>query len=319
MRRSLTLFCTLLVALGGCRPAGKHLRIGGGPTGGTFYRFAEGMVPVIAPAMPQVRFTVERSGGSLANLERVEQGEYDLALVYAGDAYLGSRGRLQKNLSPTSRVLAVARLYGATAQLAVLAGSPVHTPSDLKKKRVDIGNPGSGAALSAERYFRSLGLWEEIVPVYLGYAMAANDLTKGAVEAVWELVGVPSASLTELSSNRKIRLLDLQKPAEESSFWQDYPFYTPAVIPAGTYPGQEKEVSAFQDATLLVAGPQVSAKTVHDMLERLFSDQGLARMRQVHPVAADMSAEKALAGVAIPLHPGARKFWEERGMLPPAE
>jgi TRAP transporter TAXI family solute receptor len=301
-------------ALAGCRQETRHIRFGGGPTGGTFYRFAQGMAEIIAEGESGVSITVSHSGGSQANLTGVEKGEYDMALVYAGDAYLGAEGRLPGQKS-TGQVRALARLYGASAQLIVAASSPVRSPFDLKGKRVAIGSPGSGAALSAERFFRAIGLWESIIPVHFGYTMAMQDLSRGAVQAVWEMVGVPSASLRRESRRMHVRLLDLEEAARNGGLFEQYPFYRPAVIAAGTYPRQHRDVRTFQDAALWVARPDVDENLVYRGLTRLFGKRGRAKMRRVHPAGADLDPAKGLDGVKIPLHPEAERFWMERGLL----
>ncbi len=309
----------VLVTAGACRPRTQILTLGGGPGGGTFQRYAEGKAGVVEGAVSGTRVVVKRSGGSFANLADVDRGEIDLGLVYAGDAFIGRMGQLQRHSEPTRNVQALASLYGATGQLVVLAGSPVRSVSDLRRKRVAVGNPGSGAALSAERFFRAVGLWGEIIPVYLGYSMAQGDLTKGAVEAVWELVGVPSESLAETARRAPVRLLDLQTPALAAGFFDIYPFYSPTIIPRGTYRGLTEDVASFQDATLWVAYRGVDEEWVYQALMRLYSPEGLAAMREVHPAARDLKLEKGLSGVRIPLHPGAERFWRDKGITLPAD
>lgn len=322
MNKKALMVALLALSLGfwvGCQKRVDRLRFGGGPTGGTFQLFAEGMAEVIEQGLPDVHIAVERSGRSLANLRAVDRGAVDVALVYAGDAYLGRKGELGREEPPIENVRALTRLYGASAQLVVLKDSPIRSPFDLKGKRVDIGNSGSGAALSAERFFRALGIWGSIIPVHVGYTMAMDDLSKGAVSAVWELVGIPSASLRDMSRQTPVRLLDLLEAARAKGLFTVYPFYAEATIPRGTYEGQGRDVRTFQDAALLVASPEVSEEWVYRALGRLFSDEGLARMRKVHPSARDLDPAKGLLGVEIPLHPAAERFWRERGVLPASE
>jgi TRAP transporter TAXI family solute receptor len=308
----------LLVLLAGCRQR-PLAHFGGGPTGTTLHHFAEGMVGLINGEKLAYRLVLNRSGGSLANLTEVNEGTLDLALVYAGDADLGSQGLLDQKLPPTTHVRALARLYGAPAQLVVLNRSPIQSPRDLKKRRVAIGNPGSGAALAAERYFRTLGLWPEIIPVYLGTVMALEDLDKGAVEAVWEQSGVPSEPLLAYARRGSLRLIDLQAGALASGLFERYPFYTATYIPAGTYPGQASDVASFQDTALWVAHERVSAEFIHQALTLVFSPQGQQLLQQTVPVAKELSPALGLYGVHIPLHAGAQRFWQEQGQaLPPA-
>jgi len=315
--RSGILLLLLLLVTAGCRPQEQKLKIGGGPRGGTFENIASGLAELLGDTLPGVRVSVAVSGGSFANLIDVEQGKLDMGLVFAGDAYLASQGRLKDDLAPTTQVLALARLYGATAHLATSAASSIRTLQDLQGRRVAIGGAGSGSALTARRFFQGLGLWESIIPIHEGYALGMEDLRWGHVDAVWLQVGYPSEYLLELSKRIPLRFISLFDAAG-NDFFTAYPFYSYTLIPAGTYQGQDQEVLTFQDAALLVANPQLSEDTAYRTLEALFSERGMAWMRSNHPASWDLSTTKGMMGVEIPLHPGARRFWSEQGVaLPP--
>lgn len=212
-----------------------------------------------------------------------------------------------------ANVQILTRLYDAVAQLAVLGSSRITLPTQLRGSRVAIGNPGSGAALAAERYFRALGIWEQIVPVYLGYDMAIAELLRGNLVAVWELVGVPSASFAAAARQVPLRLLNLQDAARTGHFFDLYPFYRAVEIAPGTYPGQERAVASFADTALLAASREVSRDMSWRILEGLFSEEGLPALRRIHPALAEFSAEAALEGINIPLHPGAVHYWQQQG------
>lgn len=318
-RRTMTCGLVLLfiisVFAGGCSKPGSRVELGGGPTGGTFQNFAVALAAIINREMPGVRVTAEHSGGSVDNLIQVERRKRDMGLAYAGDAYLASKGELRQGMPATEGVRALARLYGAAAQLVVPQASTVRTPRDLQKMRIAIGNPGSGSALAAQRYFRSLGIWEEVIPIYVGFDMGLEELRRENVNAVWLVVGFPNLSLRKFARDVPVRLLDLTEPTAASDFFTIYPYYSAVSIPAGTYPGQEHGVSTFQDATLLVAGTQVDEAFVYQALQLLFSEKGLQGMRAADPAAMDLAEKKGLAGVTIPLHPGAVRFWQEHGLL----
>ncbi|WP_305041442.1 TAXI family TRAP transporter solute-binding subunit [Geoalkalibacter sp.] len=305
----------VLVALAGCEKRGRSVRLGGGPSGGTFQVVAEGLAKILQPAHPGVRFVVERSAGSSANLRALEEGKLDLALVYAGDFYGEEPGG---GLAVRANVQILTRLYDAVAQLAVLSSSRITLPTQLRGARIAIGNPGSGAALAAERYFRALGIWEQIVPVYLGYDMAIAELLRGNLVAVWELVGVPSASFAAATRQVPLRLLNLQEAAHGGHFFDLYPFYRPVDIPAGTYPGQERAMTSFADTALLAASRELSRDMSWRILEGMFNEDGLGALRGLHPSLAAFSAEAALEGVELPLHPGAVHYWQQQGRDLPA-
>jgi TRAP transporter TAXI family solute receptor len=308
------LFLSLLALLAeGCERK-KEIVIGGGPAGGTFENFASALAKLLNENMPHVRVTVKHTGGSIENLREVEEGKIPMALVFGGDAFLGSKGMLSNGFPITKDVLAVTRLYGAVAHLVVIRYSHIKELRDLKGARIAIGNPGSGSALSAMHFFASQGIWEEIIPVHEGFDMSMEDLRARNVDAVWLLVGAPNLSVAKLCREEPVRFIDLYEPAGFSAFMKAYPFYTPARITANTYYGQHRDVLTFQDSTILVANPRLDATFVHHTLELLFSQKEMAQLRAAVPDAGDLDENKGLLGVPIPLHPGAAKFWQERGL-----
>lgn len=293
----------------------QKIRLAGGPEGGTFLVYTRGLAGLLQQQLPTARITVSSSGGSVTNLIDVETGKVDLALAYAGDAFLGVQGLLEKHPAPLKNVQALGRVYGSTAQLVVLDDSVIKTPENLVNRRVAIGSPGSGAAHSAERYFRILGIWDEIIPLYMGYDTAMAELVGRRVQAVWQLVGAPSTSIVNTSRKYPLRLIDLAELADQSDFLLKYPFYTRVSIPANTYEGQSRPVDSFQDNTLLVARSDTDPKLVTTVLRLLYSPAGMQRMRTIHPVGRDLAPKTGLMGVQIPLHPAAAEFWRERGVL----
>ncbi len=293
----------------------EKVRMGGGPEGGTFIVYTKGLAELLRRELPELQLKVTSSGGSAANLNDVEEGKVALALAYAGDAYLGSQGLLKKHPTRLTNVQALGRVYSSTAQLMVLKGSIIKTPKDLVNRRIAIGSSGSGAAHSAERYFRSLGIWDEITPLYLGYDLAMGELISRRAQAVWQLVGAPCAAIVNTSRKHPLRLIDLAELADQSDFLLEYPFYTRVSIPAGTYSGQTRPIDSFQDNTLLVAHPGTDPQLIATTLHLLFSPKGMQQMRKIHPIAKDLDVQKGLQGIQIPLHPEAAKFWRKQGVL----
>ena len=291
------------------------LRIGGGPAGGTFILFSEGMADLLRQNGFGQDVDVSSSGGSVANLRAVEAGRVDFALVYSGDAYLGRTGLLKDEPARYTSVRALCRLYGSAAQLAVSKSGVIDSIEDLVGRRIAIGSHGSGSAHSAERYFSTLGMWDVMTPLYMGYDLGMRELLGGRAEAVWQLVGAPSASITEINRRYPLRLLELAEYGRDSDFFRDYPFYTEKVIPEGTYDGQVEAVASFQDNTLLVANVATPPELVDLVLKALFSPAGKQKLVSFHPVARELDVKTALHGIEIPLHPAAERLWKQRGLL----
>jgi TRAP transporter TAXI family solute receptor len=291
------------------------LKFGGGPQGGIFIEIATGIVDLVNNSTPDFKLEAVSSGGSVDNLKAVDSGEIPLALAYSGDSYLGHLGKLENEKGRFENVRALGRVYGSTAQLVVRKESIIQSPYDLESRRVAIGSSGSGAAHSAERYFRALGIWDKITPLYIGYALGMDELSANHAEAVWQLVGMPSPSIVELNRKQPLRLIDLSRAARATDFYAKYPFYSETEIPAGTYLGQETAVETFQDNCLLITHVEADKKLLQTTLNLVYSRVGINSLRKVHPAANDLEIHKGLQSIEIPLHPVAESFWEGMGQL----
>ncbi len=292
-------------------------KVGGGPTGGTFNTFANAMAVYVPKNMDDIKLSAIGSGGSVENVKRVAKGESDFGLCYAVDSGLGRLGQLPKDEVKYDGLRAMGFLYGAPAQLVVRADSDIKTAADLVGKKVGVGNAGSGAAASAERFFRHIEVWDNFKPQFLGYSAAASAFKDGKIDAFWVLVGYPNRSIIEASVQVDIRLIDVGAEAVSSKFYDAYA-YIPMEIPAGTYGEGMPACSSFQDATFLCANAEVPAEVVYNIMKTLWSSAGMEAMTAAKKTFKTMTMENAFDGASIPLHPGAVKFWEENGKTVPA-
>jgi len=312
-------FAISMVTVPGSAQAGKKFKakIGGGPTGGTFNTFANAMAVFVPKNMDNIKLSAVGSGGSVENVKRVSSGESNFGLCYAVDSALGRAGQLPKDEKKYDGTMAMGFLYGAPAQLVVRADSDIKTAKDLIGKRVAVGNAGSGASASAERFFRHLDVWDKFKPQFLGYSAAASAFKDGKIDAFWVLVGFPNRSIIEASVQVDIRLIDVGVDAVKYGFYDAYA-YIPVTIPAGTYGDDMPECSTFQDATFLCANKEVPTDIVFKIMETLWSEKGMNAMVLAKKTFKTMTLENGFAGASIPLHPGAVKFWEGNKKSVPA-
>jgi uncharacterized protein len=284
----------------------------GGPSGGTFQYYASA-IATIGQKQGQ-KLLARSSGGSIENIRLVNSRKADFAVAYSGHVYAGAHGTLKNDQNQYTDVLVMAYLYGAPAQLVVKANDGINQPLDLVSKRVGVGNAGSGAAANAEIYFSSLGIWDKMDPEFLGYRNAATAMQNGQLDAFWVFTGYPSASILEVAMQTEIKLLDTYSAGEVVGLFQNNPFFTGVIVPANTYKGQTQDIASFQDGALLVANTKVPDDVVHQILTSMFSEEGLKYLVSVHNSAKSMSIETGLKGVVTPIHPGALKFWQEKGL-----
>ncbi len=320
IRLTLFTFCVGLILVLSSPPAAlalkRHIIFRGGPAGGTFQLAANAIeaYPGVK-ALATVSVTTQPSAGSLENLQEVHAGQADFGLVYSGHAYLGRNGLLQDDSNTYNKVLAVASLYGAPAQLVVRRGSGIHSVKDLKGKKVGVGSPGSGALANCELFFRHLGVWDTIIPVHIGYNEVAIAFANKQLDAFWLLTGFPNSAIAMAARTGKIDLINLDAEARASGFYKKYPYFTERTLPAGTYRGVRHNTRSFQDSTLWVANADVPAEVVYRLLSTIYNKKGLHYMRQQNPALRDMNTRSGARDVIIPMHPGAIRFWKEKGLL----
>ena len=112
-----------------------------------------------------------------------------------------------------------------------------------------------------------------------------------------------------------IALIDLGKDADDSGYFKKYPYFGKLSVPAGTYKGVDTETPSFFDSTLWVANSKVSADVVYELLSKIFTDEGLAHMVSQKKTFKAMKIADGVKGIVTPLHPGAEKFWREKGVI----
>lgn len=290
---------------------------GGGPVGGVFQVYADVLSLIIKAKVPGVDITAEGTGGSAENLRSVNAGDRQFGMVYSGDVALGALGQLPDDPTVYDKVMPVAPLYGGVAHLVMSEASGINSVNDLVGKRIALGNAGSGAALSAERYFKALGLFDKIQIEYLGYSQAAAAMADGQLDGFWVLAVFPNASVREAAAATKIKLIDIYTPGVEGGFFQQYPFYSQRMLTGGAYDGVPNDVPSFQDTALWVANADVPEDIVYQALKAVYLEGGLDRLREAHPSAKEMGLEVGITGIANKLHPGAVKFWTEQGVQIP--
>ncbi len=309
-----SLLAAALVLAGFGSAQRQFLSIGGGFVGGTFNVFASGMGDYLSQQFPNLNITVEGSAGSAENIRRMQAGEMEMAVAFAGDAFLAYNAQAEFADGPYDDIRAVGFLYGAVSQLVTLQGSNIRTFEDLAGKRIALGSAGSGTHLSIERLLRQAGIFDQITPVFVAGQAASDQLKDGQIDAYHALLGVPNATLVDTTTARNAHVISTLDAATESGFFDTYPFYSPFTIAGGTYRNVDDDVHTWRDAGIWIVSADMSDDMVYDMTKAIYDQSGLDHMLRVTNVAREMGLENALSGIALPLHPGAARYWEEVGL-----
>lgn len=310
----LTLLATSMIPLSAS--AKERVVFSGGPAGGTFQVVANA-IQVYKPIKESKDFRVkaQSSAGSVENLRKVNSGKAQMGVVYSGHVYLGRNGMMKNDTKKYEDVMAVGWLYGAPAQLVVRKGSGIKSTKDLIGKKVGVGNAGSGAFANCDLFFNHMGIWDKIERNAMGYNDAAQAFGNKQLDAFWLFTAFPSGAVIMAAQTNDIDLIDLGKDATDSGFYEKYPYFSKLEVPAGTYRGVDHATPSFQDSALWVANSKVSDDTVYNMLATIYTDEGLAHMKAQKKTFKNMSLETGTQGVVTPWHPGAVKFWKEKGFM----
>jgi TRAP transporter TAXI family solute receptor len=285
--------------------AAQRVSIGTGGTGGLFYVIGAAMAQIINKHLPGVTARAEVTGASVENIRRVSAGQEQLGFSSSSTLYEASKGvGAFKKPQP---VAAVAYLYPAVLQIAVMADGPIKTMDDLKGATINLGPPGGNSAVLAERLLKAYGVFDKSKSRYLSYSEGTQAMINGTVKATVVLAGAPTSALIDLSSQHPIRLLSIDK-SRVAQLLKDYPFYQIDTIPAGTYKGEDKTATVINDPATLFTSTKVDQKLVYDMTKTIFTN--LPELHSVHA-----QAKKILLSTAtrtpIPLASGAKRFFDE--------
>jgi TRAP transporter TAXI family solute receptor len=160
-----------------------------------------------------------------------------------------------------------------------------------------------------------MGVWDKIERNAMGYNDAAAAFGNKQLDAFWLFTAFPSGAVIMAAQTNDIDMIDLAADAKASGFFDKYPYFSKLAVPAGTYRGVDKDIPSFQDSALWVANSKVPDDVVYKLLSLVYTDEGLAHMKEQKKTFKNMSLKTGTDGIVTPFHPGAIKFWKEKGML----
>jgi TRAP transporter TAXI family solute receptor len=292
-----------------------NLSIATGGTGGVYYPLGGGIAAVLSKYVPGMQATAEVTGGSVDNLKLVASGKPYIALSMADvgqDAYRGEQ-KFSGNKVPL-RTLMV--LYPNRMHVVSTEGRGVAKMADLKGKRVSTGSPGSATEVMAFRVMEAAGVDKDrdVKRERLGVAESVNALKDGKIDAFFWVGGLPTAAVTDLASTPgvKIRMVDHADTvaAMNKKFGQ---LYIEDVIPKDTYRGMDADNKNATVWNILVAHEKMSDEAAYNIVKTIFDKRD--DLIAVHKEAVNFKLETQKAAASpVPYHPGAAKFFTERGV-----
>lgn len=313
---SLGMLASLGAGLAACeKPEGRFMSIGTAGTGGIYYVLGGAIANQMNQRDPQRQFTAEVTGGSVENVNRIREGQLDIAMVLAVSAYEAYRGEGDYAENPVKDLRILAPLYPNTTHLLVRPDAPIQSVADLRGKRVSVGASGSGTEQVSRHLLEAAGLgYEDVDAKYLSFSESSAALQDGAIDAAIISVGYPASAVLEATTVGAGRLVPIDGEVADRLL-QKYPYYDRAEIPAGVYRGVTQTVPTVSMMNWVVARESLPADVVEDVLE-VFST-GRGELIKVHDMANQIDLAD-LEHAPIPVHPAAEAWLAEHGTAPPA-
>jgi uncharacterized protein len=293
-----------------------RLSIATGGTGGVYYPLGGALANVLSKSIPGVDASAEVTSASVDNIKLVAAGKADVAFSLSDTASDGFNGTGKFKEKVPIRSIAV--IYANKSQWVTVDGRGIEKMQDLKGKRISTGAPGSGTETIALRILEACGIDPEkdVRREKLSVAESVNAIKDKKIDAFFWSGGVPTAAVTDLAATpgTKIKLLDHADAI--SNLVKKYgPLYVKGRIPAKSYPGQDKDVSVADVWNVLVVHEKMDEKLAYEITRTVFEKK--AELVAVHQEASNLDlANQYKGGSPIPFHPGAVKYFSEKGLKP---
>lgn len=301
------------LSLSGCSSGKKSLTLSSGGKGGVYYRYSNELEEILSENDGSLSLDVQTSAGSASNLRLLSSGLADLGIVQNDilkDAVEGT-GVFESD-GPRSDIRAIAGLYTESLQIVAADSADIESIADLKGKKVSVGEKESGVFTNAEAILSSYGLaMADIEPSYLSFDDSAKAMQNGEIDAFFCTASAPTTAVTELSEEMDIHLISLDNRAI-SQFHNEYSGYSTSVIPAGTYKGQDEDVTTVGVKAVLVTTDDLKDSDAATIISCLFDNAD--RLENLTGQTDALSPQFASEGIAAPFAKGVQSFYEGEGI-----
>lgn len=305
----LVLVISVVAGCGDSASEKKFLNIATGGTAGTYYPIGGAMAEILNNNIEGMNASAQSTGATVANINMLQEGSVDLAIVQNDIAYYAANGIEMFEGKKIDNLRGIASLYPETCQIITLDATGIKSIAELKGKRVAVGAMGSGAEANARQILEAYGItYDDIDEQFLSFSEAANALKDGNVDAAFLTAGYPTAAVQDIASQNPIRVLPVEADKADALIAK-YPFYTKVVIPAGTYAGFEENVPAISVMAMLVCTDKIDEQMGYDITKALFTN--LDRIKAAHAVGKFITKESVMEGMPITMNAGAEKYFKE--------
>ncbi len=294
----------------------EFITIGTGGVTGTYYPTGGAICRLVNQYKKdtKMRCTVESTGGSVYNVNTIKNGELDFGIVQSDIVYQAYKGEGAFKDAPITKLKSVMAIYPELLTLVTRKDANINSLMDVKGKRINLGNPGSGNESTALTLFDESGIKKQDLS-YAGELKASempDALRDNKIDGYFYMVGHPTANIKDASTSLDVKITPIEG-ANVDSLIKKYPYFAKANVPGGLYKGNDAPTPTFGVKAVLVASDDASENAVYTVVKAIL--ENFDEFKQLHPAYADITKESLLDGLSAPLHEGAKKYFKETGLI----
>ena len=292
--------------------ASEFINVLTGGTSGVYYPLGAALSKIYGEKIEGARTQVQATKASVENLNLLQQGKGEIGFALGDSVKLAWEGNADAGFkAPLDKLRGIAAIYPNYIQIVASKESGIANLADMKGKSLSVGAAKSGTELNARAIFAAAGMsYEDLAKTeYLPFAESVELMKNRQLDATLQSAGLGVSAIKDLATSVEIQMVAVP---EDVVTKLGAP-YVAATIPAGTYQGQDADVPTVAVVNFLVTHSDVSEDTAYQMTKQLF--ENLPEMEAAHKAAAQIKLENALKGMPVPLHPGAERYYKEKGML----
>jgi len=302
----------LLLSFGmiACKAKVEQVRMATGGSTGTYYSFGTAVGQILTEKT-KIPITVQSTGASKANIQLIDAGEVELALVQNDVMDYAYKGVDLFNGEKITSFSAMAACYAEVCQVVANPAAGINTIADLKGKNVSVGDAGSGTEFNARQILEAYGVtFNDIGKQNLSFGASADALRDNKIDAFFCVAGSPTPAIVDLAITKDIVVLEVDD-AHAGQLISKYPFYTQYPIAAGSYKGQSAAIKTVAVKATFIVSSKLSDDTVYKLTKALFENK--AQIEAAHVKGKELDKTYAVEGISVPFHPGAIKYYKEIG------
>ena len=311
LKKISTTFIALLMSAN-IAVSAEFINILTGGTSGVYYPLGVGLSKIYGEKIDGSKVQVQSTKASVENLNLIQSGKGEIAFVLGDSVKYGWEGNAEAGFqSKLENLRGIAGIYPNYVHIVASKSSNINSIEDLKGKRVSVGAPKSGTELQARAILKAAGMsYEDLGKVeYLPFGQSVELIKNRQIDATVQSAGLGVASIKDLANSVEVVIVEIPESLIEKLGAP----YVSATIPANTYQGVAQDTKTAGIVNFLITSQNVSDQTAYDMTKHLF--ENLPALVATHSVAKNINIDKALTGMPVPLHPGAEKYYKEKGKV----